>query len=54
MSREINFDLARMKRAVAGPFRTLPEGITRDQLREWMLSDAKAVAAAKQRAEGAD
>lgn len=33
---EINFDLERMKRAVEGPFRTMPKGLTREEFLEWM------------------
>lgn len=40
VSGEVNFDLARMKRAVEGPFRVMPTGLTREQFREWMLMDA--------------
>lgn len=47
MTDEVNFDLARMKRAVAGHHRVMPSGLTREQFRQWMLDDAKTVSARK-------
>ena len=44
---EVNFDLARMKRAVAGPHRVMPSGLTCEQFIQWMLDDAKTIAARK-------
>ena len=38
---EVNFDLERMQRAVAGPFVTVPDGLTREEFVEWMHSQAK-------------
>lgn len=38
---EINFDLERMKKAVEGPFRAIPSGLTLEQLRQWMLQPAE-------------
>lgn len=44
MSREeVNFDLERMKKAIEGPFRTIPAGLTREQLRQWMLEGAEQI-----------
>lgn len=38
---EVNFDLDRMKRAVEGPFITVPEGLTREQFCDWMSEQCK-------------
>lgn len=39
----VNFDLERMKKAVAGPFITIPEGLTREQVREFITGEAKRI-----------
>ncbi|CAI8967333.1 Antitoxin [Pseudomonas chlororaphis] len=39
---EINFDLTRMKKAVeSGQRFTMPEGMKREEFREWMRENAK-------------
>lgn len=37
---EINFDLEHMKKAIEGPYRKIPSGLTREEFREWMMKDA--------------
>ncbi len=34
---EVNFHLERMQKAIHGPYYLIPSGLTREQLREWML-----------------
>lgn len=38
---EFNFDLERMKEALKGPFITLPSGMKREELREWLKLQAE-------------
>ena len=40
---EVNFDLERMKKAIEGPYITIPEGLTRKQIREFILGQAKRI-----------
>lgn len=39
----VNFDLERMKKAIAGPFITIPEGLTREQICEFITGEAKRI-----------
>ena len=38
---EINFDLERMEKAIAGDYFVVPEGMTREEFLEWMRENAK-------------
>lgn len=38
---EINFDLDRMKKAAEGPYITLPHGMRREELRQWLRDELK-------------
>lgn len=40
---EVNFDLERMKKAIEGPYITIPEGLTRKQIREFITGEAKRI-----------
>ena len=41
MDKPVNFDLERMKRAVEGPYITIPKGMKRDELRKWLSEERK-------------
>lgn len=38
---EVNFDLKRMEKALAGDRFVMPEGMTREEFREWMRGNAR-------------
>lgn len=37
---EVNFDILRMQKAIAGERIVMPEGLNRDKFREWMREKA--------------